>query len=245
MTDFVMDIAGLSVLAHCHFDFTYRFCREYLTDKEPDFSVSVTEEEIRQEIEISPYNPSAPYAESICIYREIAEKLPFYDRCVFHGAVISYDGRGYIFTAPSGTGKTTHISLWQKYLDGVEIVNGDKPVLHITKDCVTAYATPYAGKEGFQNHSSAELCGICLIEQAKENSIRQLDASECLMRIMGQIYRPFTTEGVVKTLDLLDKMLKRVPIYVLGCDISEDAVRCSFEAMTSLSFDERKKCYED
>ena len=241
MTEFVVNFAGLNIEVHCNYDYTCRFCREYLTENAPDFSVSVSEEAIQEEIDISPYNPSAPYAESICAYREMAEKFPFYDRCVFHGAVISYDGKGYIFTAPSGTGKTTHISLWQKYLDGVEIVNGDKPVLHITEDCVTAYATPYAGKEGFQNHTSAELCGICLIEQAKENTIRRLEPSEILMRLMGQIYRPFSAEGVVKTLDLMDKMLRRVPVYLLGCDMSEDAVRCSFEAMTGLPFDERKK----
>ena len=240
MTEFTVNFAKLNIAVCCNYDFTYKFCRDYLTDDAPDFSVSVNEQQIDTEIAESPYNPSRPYAESICAYREIAEKLPQYDRCVFHGAVISYGNKGYIFTAPSGTGKTTHISLWQKYLDGVEIVNGDKPILHITENGVTAYATPYAGKEGFQNHSHIQLCGICFIEQAKENSIKRIHPAECLTRIMSQIYKPFDSLAVVKTLELLDRLLTGVPVYVLGCNISEDAVRCSFEALTSLNFDEHK-----
>ena len=245
MPEFVINIANLNIAVKCEYDFTYKFCKDYLTQESPEFSVSVKAEAIDEEIGNSPYNPSRPYAESICVYREIAEKLPLYDRCVFHGAVISYDGRGYIFTAPSGTGKTTHISLWQKYLDGVEIVNGDKPVLHITEESTTAYATPYAGKEGFQNHSSCELCGICLIEQAKDNSIRRIPVSECLIRIMTQMYKPYDTAAATQTLVLLDRLLRNTPVYLLSCDISEDAVRCSFNAMTGLDFDERKKQIED
>ena len=241
----MVNIANLNIAVKCEYDFTYKFCSDYITDEKPDFCVSVSPASVDEEINNSPYNPTRPYAESICAYREIAEKLPFYDRCVFHGAVISYDGSGYIFTAPSGTGKTTHIALWQKYLDGVEIVNGDKPVLHITEDEVTAYATPYAGKEGLQNHSHCAIKGICLIEQAKENSIRRLTVSECLMRIMTQMYKPFDAATAVKTLELLDKLLRNIPVYLLGCNISSDAVRCSFEALTGLDFDERKKQSEN
>ncbi|MBQ7203040.1 MAG: hypothetical protein IJS03_03365 [Eubacterium sp.] len=243
MASFVVNFAQLNIGIDSKFDYTYKFCKEYLTDNEADFRVSASEDEIKREMEDSPYNPLPPYAESICIYREIADRLPEYDRCVFHGAVISYEGRGYLFTAPSGTGKTTHIRLWQKYLDGVEIVNGDKPILHITEDSVYAYATPYAGKEGYQNKKSIKLSGICLVEQAKENSIKRLNASECLLRIITQIYRPYDSAGVSKTLELLDNMLKAVPVFSLGCDISEDAVKCSYEALVGKEYN--GKNYED
>ncbi len=239
MPEFVVDIANLNIKVNCKYGFTRDFCGEYVTDNEPDFSVSVSEDAIDREIEISPFEPSRPYAESICVYREIAEKLPFYDRLVFHGAVISYKNKGYIFTAPSGTGKTTHISLWHKYVGGVDVVNGDKPVLHITEDFTEAYATPYAGKEGFQNHSHEKLRGICLIEQSKENSIRRIAVSDCLMRIMTQVYKPYDTAAAVKTLDLLDKLLRNVPVYLLGCDMSENAVKCSYEALTGEKYSER------
>ncbi len=246
---FCVNFAKLKIEINCLFDFTRGFCGAYVLPPDHpaacDFSVSVSEEAIQKEIDSSPYHPRAPYAESICAYREIAEKLPLYDRCVFHGAVISYDGKGYIFTAPSGTGKTTHIRLWQQYLSGVEIVNGDKPILHIEEDGVTAYATPYAGKEGYENHTSVPLSGICIVEQAPQNSLRRMAPAECLMRIIMQMYKPYNTAAAVKTLELLDRLLSQIPVYVLGCNISEDAVRCSFEGMTGLSYDERKQSDEN
>lgn len=245
MSEFTVKMAKLNIAVNCKYDYTEKFCEQYLTDEKPDFSVSVSDDEIDKEIEVSPYNPSRPYAESICAYRAIAEKLPYYDRCVFHGAVISYEGKGYIFTAPSGTGKTTHIRLWHKYLDGVDVVNGDKPVLHVTDSGVTAYSTPYAGKEGYQNGGNVPLCGICLIEQAPENSIERIAVEKCLTRIMTQVYKPYDTGAVVKTLDMLDRLLRNVPVYLLKCNMEEGAVKCSFEAMTGLDFDERKRKNED
>ncbi|MBE6720743.1 MAG: hypothetical protein E7571_08865 [Ruminococcaceae bacterium] len=241
MHKFTVNFAKLNITVNCKFDYTYNFCKDYLSNGNADFEVSVSDEETDKEIAESPYNPSRPYAESICVYRAIAEKLPYYDRCVFHGAVISYRGRGYIFTAPSGTGKTTHIGLWQKYLDGVEIVNGDKPVLHIEEDGVTAYATPYAGKEGYQNHSSVPLCGICLLEQAPQNSIRRLDTAECVTHIMSQTYKPYDTGAVIKTLEMLDRLLRNIPVYLLSCNIGEEAVKYSFEALTNLSYENNKR----
>lgn len=232
MPKFNVEFANLNIEVNCLYDYTPRYCRDYLTEGTPDFSVTTTEEKIDEEVSTSPYNPKRDYAESICVYREIANRLPEFNRCVYHGAVLSYGGRGYIFTAPSGTGKTTHISLWCKYLKGAEIVNGDKPILHITDDGVTAYATPYAGKEGFQNHSFVGIHGICIIHRGTENKITRLPAGQSVSELIRQMYMPPDTQSVMKSIDLLDLMLKQVPVYLLECDISEDAVRTSFEAMT-------------
>ena len=294
---FTVNFSNLNIEINTKYNYTYKFCRDYLTDEKPDFSVSPIEEEIDEEIEISEFNPSRGYAESICVYRKIADMLPFYDRMVFHGAVISYNNNGYIFTAPSGTGKTTHISLWQKYLQGVEIVNGDKPILNIENGKVTAYATPYAGKEGYQNHSSIEIKGICIIHRLNNSclplggkvsaqltdegstpddpqiktpvgadiirppksgagdppeilnsqfsilnsdkpqcNIRRVKTSEYLTEMIAQMYMPPEPAAAVKTLDMLDILVKTIPVYILECDISEQAVRTSFEALTNTKY---------
>jgi len=241
MHTFNVEMAGLTVQVNCHYPYTERFCRDYLTDKTADLSVTVSEEDIQQEIELSPYNPRPAYAESICVYRAIAGQLPLYHRTVFHGAVISYGGNGYLFTAPSGTGKTTHICLWQKYLDGVEIVNGDKPILRVENGEVEAYATPYAGKERYQNHGSVRIKGICLLHRGEQNRIRRVKAGEVLREIVKQIYLPQETEPVVKTLDILNELLTTVPVYLLECDMSEEAVKTSFEAMTGEPYQRKEK----
>ena len=245
MMNFNVDFAGLTIGVTTEYEYTYRFCRDYLTDGEPAFSVAATAKEIDEEIAISEFTPPRDYAESICIYREIAERLPLFHRCVFHGAVIDYKGCGVVFTAPSGTGKTTQIRLWQKYLGSdVQIVNGDKPILQI-EDSVTAWATPYAGKEGYQNHGKTALKAICIVERSQTNYIKQISGSEYLTFLMNQIYRPSDMSALLNTLELMDKLLKNVSVYVLGCDISEEAVKTSFEALTGLDYNERKLPYED
>lgn len=246
MEKFTVNFANLNIGIKSIYDYTRNFCRDYIVDAKPDFSVETTEEKISREIEISEFTPRADYAESICIYREIAEILPLYDRCIFHGASIEYDGCGYIFTAVSGTGKSTHINLWKKYLgeDKVNIVNGDKPILHITDDLTTIYSTPYAGKEGWQNHSSAPLKAICVLRRGTENKVYRASVNDILTEVFKQVYRPIDKEAAIKTLDLLDKLL-RLPVYILECDISEDAVITSFEKLTGLSYAERKIQNED
>lgn len=241
MYEFIVNFADLNIKAKTIYDFSYNLCKDYLSNDEPDFCVETNDLLIDNEVEISPYSPKRDYAESICLYREIADNLPLYNRMVFHGAVISYKGIGIVFTAQSGTGKTTHVRLWQKYLgdNNVTIVNGDKPIFNLNNDKVIAYSTPYAGKEGYQNHSSVELKAICFIRRAKENKITRVNAATILNDVFNQIYRPNNKEALVKTLDLLDKLLK-LPVYVLECDMSEQAVKTSFEALTGLDFDNEK-----
>lgn len=241
MAEFTVNFAGLNIGITTMYDYTYNFCKDYLTDAQPDFSVEATEEKILKEIEISEFTPTKPYAESICIYREIAEKLPLYNRFIFHGASISYEGKGYIFTAPSGTGKSTHISLWQKYLDGVEIVNGDKPIIHFGDSEITIYSTPYAGKEGWQNHSSAKLESLCIVNRGETNEIEKVSYGEHLTETFKQIYKPYDTVATIKTLELFDRLSKEVPLFLLKCDISREAVKTSFEALSSKNFDKHAK----
>lgn len=231
--DFCVELSKLNIGVKSIYPFVFDFCKEYSTDNKPDFFVETTEQKIDDEINMVDFNPSRGYAESVCIYREIAEALPTYNRCVFHGAVIEYAGKGFMFTAPSGTGKTTHIRLWKKFLgDEARIVNGDKPILHIDNEKVTAYSTPYAGKEGYQNHSSVDLSAICLIKRGEQNRIERVNAGEYLTELIPQIYMPKTPSQTVKTLELLDNLLKSVDVYVLYCDISEEAFKTSFNALT-------------
>ena len=86
--------------------------RDYVVSDEPLFVVSATEEDIQREREISEAEFSEGYLESVVVYRKIAERLPYYDAVVFHGAVLAVDEKAYAFTARSGVGKTTHTRLW-------------------------------------------------------------------------------------------------------------------------------------
>lgn len=193
--------------------------------------ILATEEKIRECHKEIP-ELSLGYAEGSCIYQAVAESLPAHNRLLVHGASITWRERGFLFTAPSGTGKTTHISLWHKYLgDEVDIVNGDKPILAV-EDEVSIYGTPWGGKENWQKNCKAALCGICFLSQGKENRICPLRPAEAVELMIRQTYLPGTAEAAMQTLELVDRLLQKVSLWELSCDMSEDAVRCSFEAMT-------------
>ncbi len=217
-----------------------RFCRDYLSDGEPAFSVSATNEQINEEIR----NANAPitfdHAESLCVYREIAEMLPLYDRVVFHGAAIEYGGKAYIFTAPSGTGKTTHINLWKQYIgDKVKIINGDKPIISLTDGRITVCGTPYAGKEGLQTNISAEIFGICFLSQGDDNIITAISPKDAFIKLYLQTYKPQTEEAVRKTFEII-RTLCTISCFSLSCDMTEQAVKTSFEALTKEKYGERQ-----
>lgn len=215
------------------------FCKDYLVDDgTADFSISITEEDILYEQNLcEDMEYSLPYLETLATLRKIASALPSHKRFLMHGASITYDDKAYLFTAPSGTGKSTHIRLWKRCLgERVRIVNGDKPFLSFDDGEVRIYGTPWAGKERWQRNCSAPLHGICFVNQGTENTIRRLEPAECLTQLFKQIYLPATSDAAGTTLELMDLLVRTIPLYHLECDMSEEAVRCSFEALTGLEY---------
>ena len=239
----IYEIAGLRVKIENKYDFTTKFCREYLSEDQTskvDIVAKVTEEEFAAERSLSD-EFSDGYIENICLYRSICTQIPVFNRMLLHCAVLEYDGKGYAFLGRSGTGKSTHTRLWKQYLGTPKMINGDKPILEYAGDGFLAYGTPWRGKESWGTRSVAPLCGLCFLEQAKENSIRKLTPSEVSARLFGQILLPESEENAISTLELADKLIATTPAYLLKCDISKEAVKLSFEAMTGLSFEEREQ----
>ncbi len=230
----IYDIAGLRVYIANKHPYTTRFCAKYLSKDQtskPDLYASITEEEFLEEKKLS-VGFSDGYIENICLYRSICRQMPLFNRMLLHAAVLEYDGKGYAFLGRSGTGKSTHTGLWLKYVPNSKIVNGDKPILQYTENGFIAYGTPWMGKEGFGEKTCAPLCGLCFLEQAKENSIEKLTAAQASSRLFSQVLLPEEEENVVATLDLVDKLILEVPSFLLKCTISEEAVEKSFEALT-------------
>ena len=214
------------------------FLKDYIVEQAtPDFIITWTEEDIAQETQNAESEFSRHYIETLVVLRKISELLPKHQRFLFHGASISYDDKAYLFTAPSGTGKSTHIRLWRKLLgNDVNIVNGDKPFISLQNNEPYIYGTPWAGKERWQRNCSFPLGGICFIQRGLKNNIRSITPEEALPLILKQVYLPQDPQSLDCTLQLLDTLMNGTPLYLLSCDISEEAVRCSFEALTGLSY---------
>lgn len=234
----IYEIAGLRIDIKNRCKYTDFFCKAYLSENQDlpvDVSAEVTNEEFYAEKALCA-DFSDGYIENICLYRAICRQLPTLDRMLLHAAVLKYEENGYAFLGRSGTGKSTHTGLWMKYIDGCSIVNGDKPVLQATSRGFVAYGTPWMGKEGLGDKTSAPLKGLCFLEQAKENAIERLLPAAAATRIFSQILLPEDEENAIRTLELTDKLVTQTPCWLLKCDISEEAVVKSFEAMTGKAY---------
>ena len=230
----IYEIAGLRIFINNRCKYTEAFCKAYLSEDQSspaDVTAVVTEEEFRQEKALSENFPDG-YIENICLYRCICRQLPVLNRMLLHAAILEYDGNAYAFLGRSGTGKSTHTGLWLKHLQGVRIVNGDKPILQKTENGFLAYGTPWMGKEGLGTNTVAPLKGLCFLEQAKENTIVRLTPAQAASRIFQQVLLPEEEDNAARTLELIDDMVSNIPCYLLKCTISEEAVKVSFEALT-------------
>lgn len=228
-------IADLNIRIDNKYDYVERLCRGYIIEAcdDIDMSVAVSDEVIAHEMSIAEASVTAGYAEGVCLYREICKRLPVeFGAYLFHSAVIEYKGDGFAFSAKSGTGKSTHIALWRKKFGAdVHVVNGDKPIMRFIDGKLYAYGTPWCGKEGWQTNTKVAIKGLCFIERAEENSIRRMGADEAVMRIFHQILTPSDMETVDALFPLLDRTLKEIPCFVLGCNISEEAAQVAYNGM--------------
>ncbi len=237
----IYDIAGLRILIKNEYSYTTNFCKDYLSKDQStsaDIIACVKNEEMEAEKKNSS-NFSDGYIENICLYRSICMQMPRFNRMLLHGSILEYEGAGYAFLGRSGTGKSTHTKLWLQNFPTARIINGDKPILEYRDGKFIAYGTPWMGKERWGVKASSTLKGLCFLEQAKENVIAKLSAAQAATRLFTQILLPEEEENASATLELADKLVMNVPAFLLKCDISQEAVKTSFEALTGQSFNDK------
>ena len=158
------------------------------------------------------------YSEYILSCSYICDSLMSCNRMVFHGAVFKWHEKAYIFTAPSGTGKTTQLRLWVTlFPDEMTILNGDKPILEMKNNEVIVHPSPWKGKENLgRDDIIAPLGGIIFLRQDKANLIQELTKSEAAGLLFGRSYTTFSTEKeVLMNAELLSKILESVPVWLL------------------------------
>ena len=232
---FYIKIADLKIRIRNKYNYVFALCKNYLTEEcdDVDLDISVSEEQISKEVAEAEISVSEAYAECVCVYRNICNELPLrFESYLLHCALIEYEGRGYAFAAKSGTGKSTHISLWKKVFgDKVRIINGDKPILRYINGAFIAYGTPWCGKEGFEVNASVPLSAICFIERSKDNSISDLTTDEAVLRLFHQILQPKDTGTVDALFPLLDATLRTVPCYLLKCNMEDEAAVVAYNGM--------------
>lgn len=203
---------------------------------DPAQPIRANEEEIKKE---QNYPQEAPngfaldYLESLAIYRKICGLLIGQDIMLFHCSSLELDDSAYLFTAPSGTGKSTHTRLWrQVFGERVKMINDDKPLLrHWPDGSWEVFGTPYGGKDNLQANISQKVKGIVLLERAPENHIERVTPHEAYPRLLAQSYRELRDPAaLLHTMDLVGS-LAQLPVFRMGCTISEEAVWMAYKAL--------------
>lgn len=242
MNEFTISLAGIYIKINAQYNSTRTFCREYLCEGESAFSITISPEDITFEREKSEREDlregipirqfSDEYLETLAVYRKICAKLLERDILLFHGSAVAVDGVAYLFTAKSGTGKSTHTALWrQVFGERAVIINDDKPLLKLTQEGVLVCGTPWNGKHGIGCNRMVPLKAICILERAAQNTITSIDVVEALPMLMQQSFRTGTPDGTVLLCDILDKLTKRIQIYRLGCNMDPQAAIVAYEGM--------------
>lgn len=225
------DIAGLSVEMDS-FGYTVTQAESYLTQpcENPDIIISSDWRELKER---QPH-----LSEEDCEYMSTGASFYYqllnFDGMLLHASAAVVDGRAYLFSAPCGTGKSTHTALWRKTLgeDRVRILNDDKPALRLENGVWYAYGTPWSGKTDQNLNLKVPLAGICFLSQAQENHIQPFAGSKAVFALMEQTARPRGTQARIKMLELMDKLLSQIPVWRLECNMEPEAALLSYEAMS-------------
>lgn len=144
---------------------------------------------------------------------------------LFHASFIDYYGQGIIFSAPSGTGKSTQADLWEKYRNA-NIVNGDKTGVLIEKSSILASGVPFCGTSGICKNKTVPLKAVVLLKQSQTNSVQRLFGVTAVTEILRNIHLDFSApDEQRKCIDLLIKLINSVPVLLLSCTPDENAVK--------------------
>ncbi len=217
-------------------------CRDYRALGEADFEVVTDGADIAFEREKSAREDRAeglpirqyeePYLETLAVYRKIAEKMPEYNTVLFHGSCIAVDGAAHLFTAKSGTGKSTHARLWREYLgERAFMVNDDKPLIRVQDGQALVFGTPWDGKHHLSRNTAVPLKALCILQRAARNTIAPVSAAESLPMLLQQVYRPADAAALIKTLALVESLAASVSLWRLGCNMDIEAAQIAYNAM--------------
>jgi hypothetical protein len=175
--------------------------------------------------------------EDECAYiytgEEFCYNLIIHEGFRLHASAVVLDGQAYLFSAPSGTGKSTHTALWCDYFgpERAYILNDDAPVIKLSGETFFAWGSPWSGTSPLNRNSSVPLKAIAFLERSGSNWIRPMPCGESIVRLMEQTRRTQEPIHLERLISLLEKLMKSVPIYRMGCTISHVAVETAYAAM--------------
>ena len=156
---------------------------------------------------------------------------------MLHSSAVVYDGYAYLFSADSGTGKSTHTSFWQQVFgkDEAVVINDDKPIVREVDGIFYASGTPFSGKSDLNEDVTAPIKAVCFIYRSEINEIKKIEPEEALRLVLEQTVRPRQEGGAIHLLEILDKFLTKVPIFSLGVTYSPESAKFAYNYLSKIN----------
>lgn len=236
-------LAEVAIRIDSLYEEVQQMCEPYRTELPPVVHVSTTPGEIAEEGRLSdrqreaeglpPYHFPDAYLETLTVYRKIATALLPMGVMLMHGSVIAVDGEAYMFTALSGTGKSTHVRLWrQLFGERAVMVNDDKPLIRVA-DQVMVYGTPWDGKHHLSNNIAVPLKAIVVLCRGAENEIHRISVQEAFPTLLQQSFRTEDPLVTMQAMQLLGRLSQQVGLYCLHCNMDPEAAVVAYRGMNS------------
>lgn len=229
----VYKIADINILINPIYSYTKRLLEPYLTGSEEyEFDASADLSEVEKCRKRNAVPAPAELCEGSVIYTKICKKmLEYYDGFFFHSSSLSVDGEGYLFTAQSGTGKSTHTALWRRVFGGkVVMINDDKPLVRKIDGRFYVFGTPWMGKSCIGTNAKAPVKAIYVLSRGEENRVERVSPSKVFKELLEATLLPEGRENMGKLLGLYDELFSSAMLFKLVCRPDEDAARLAFDA---------------
>ena len=240
--EFTVKIAGIPIGISCAHLRSSRFFRDYLTDEAPLFTVRPEAgdlERMREGFARSaaaegrePEEQTDVSLENAAIHDLIADAMPAYGVLLMHGSALALDGQAYIFTAPSGTGKSTHARFWREtFGERCVMINDDKPMIAVRDTGSVVYGTPWNGKHRLGSNISAPLKAIIRLSRSEENAIAPMSMRDAFPLLLRQAYSSRSADGMRRIVALEQRLTETVRFYSLGCNLDPGAAMTAYLGM--------------
>ena len=224
----IYEIAGLKVAMQPQFDRLKRQSETYISSGEPVITLNP---DLYGKINSTLVNRTDEDIEYIYSSAEFCREIIRHGRFFLHASAVVYNDEAYLFSAPSGMGKSTHTSLWLKEFSGSYILNDDKPVILPKKDSVSVFGTPFSGKTDLQVNREVRLRAICFLKRGEENSVSRVVDDRAIALILNNTYRPKNGESMKLLFDMIDRVVENADIFEMSCRNEPAAAQMSYKAM--------------
>lgn len=233
----IYKIADLQIKINPFYKRTQKRLLPYVCDAgDFDFEIDVTDTDISQYLSQCKEPCSSAGAEGVLILTQLCNIiLSSFDGFFFHSSSLMIDGEAYVFTALSGTGKSTHTALWREYFgDKVTMINDDKPIIRKHNGEFYIYGTPWMGKSEIGTNTKAPVKAVYILQRGTENKVERVKTGEVFKQILEATLVPADRENMTKLLALLDEFFSSVKLFKLCCNTNIDAAKTAYDAANTL-----------